>query len=120
MAKINYSAAELEALLDSVKPKLTYARTSSNLGTLADLQTWLDGIISGMSAYGIRFVSFTPTDSYALFRKAVYNALVSKGGNNAGAVCIFYKTTGSYNATYPTLIYMRKANTWDNPVTIQA
>ena len=39
MAKINYSAAELEALLDSVKPKLTYARTSSNLGTLADLQT---------------------------------------------------------------------------------
>lgn len=120
MAKINYSAAELEALLDSVKPQLTYTRTSSNLGTLADLQTWLDGVISGMPVYGIRFVSFTPTATYALFRKAVYNALISKGSSDAGAVCIFCKTAGSYSATYPTLIYMRKANTWDNPVTIQA
>ena len=120
MAKINYSAAELEALLDSVKPKLTYTRTSSNLGTLADLQTWLDGVISGMPVYGIRFVSFTPTATYAPFRNVVYNALVSKGGSDAGVVCIFYRTTGSYSATYPTLIYMRKANTWDNPVTIQA
>lgn len=128
MVQIHYSGAELEEILDnslaltnSVPPRITYARKSSDLGTLAALQTWLDTIISDMSNYGVRFVNFTPTASYSKFRNVVYLGMVSKAGSADNAVVTFFRTSGAYNASYPTVMYMAKVSgTWGSPTEITA
>lgn len=128
MGLIHYSTAEINDALDdaialraSVPPRITYARKASDLGTLTALQTWLDTIISDMANYGVRFVNFTPTASYSKFRNVVYLGLVSKAGSADNAVVTFFRTSGAYNATYPTVMYMSKVSgTWGSPTEITA
>lgn len=120
MASINYSAAELESLLNSVKPRLTYEAKTTGVGSLSDLTTWLNTGLSGMNVYGARFFLFKPTATFAPYSNSrIYGVLLYKAGSNDNAMAIIAQESGAGSSTYPNLTYLRKnGGTWGSPTTI--
>lgn len=132
MAKINYSAAEVEdiltnaeALYASVPPRITHTRASSattppvSISTLAEMQTWLESLAADIAAYGVRFVSVTTSGAFSMFRSATYAVMIFKGSNANAFNCIFFSITGAKNSSTPAIFYMRRVSgAWESPVTI--
>lgn len=118
MAKINYSAAELEALLDSVKPQIVYTALTG-VSTLAQLQTALQNVINGMSYYSVRWVRFTPSASFSTFNQNVYTVMITIPGSRSNAMCVFYKVSGGIASSVPRLQYYPLiGGTWGSLTTI--
>lgn len=123
MAKINYSAAELEALLDSVPPRVTHTWQSTTINNLDGVKTFLQSIVNGMEVYGVRFAAFRTGTAFALFagNNPIYHVYVTKAGSNSNAVAVIVKTSGTSNSTYPRVMYMTLVSgTWSTPVSIIA
>lgn len=120
MASINYSAAELEELLNSVKPRLTYGTKTTNLASLSDLTGWLNTCVSDMAVYGARFLLFKPTATFAPYASGrVYGALLWKAGSSDNAMVMIVQESGAGSSTYPNATYIRKnGGTWGSPQTI--
>ena len=120
MASINYSAAELEALLDSVKPRMTYEAKTTGIASLSDLTDWLNTCLTGMAVYGARFLLFKPTATFAPYSNGrVYGALIWKAGSSDNGMVFVVQESGAGSSTYPNVTYIRKnGGTWGSPQAI--
>ena len=99
---INFTATQINNLLTSVKPRLTYEANTSGISSLSDLTSWLDTQLSGMNVYGVRFLLFKPS-----------------AGDNTNAAAVITQLSGSSSSTYPNMTYIRKnGGTWGSANTI--
>lgn len=130
MAKINYSAAEVDeilgassALAESVPPRITHTWQSTAINDLDGVKAFLQSIVDGMPYYGVRFAAFRTGTAFAPFagNAPVYHVCITIAGSHVNGVAIIVKTSGTSNSTYPRIMYMTLASgTWSAPVSIQA
>ena len=111
---INFTATQINNLLTSVKPRLTYETNTSGISSFSNLTSWLDTQLSGMSVYSVRFLLFKPSAAFAPYASGrVYTVQLSKAGDNTNAAAVITQLSGSGSSTYPNMTYIRKnGGTW--------
>lgn len=121
MAKINYSAAEVDERLDLIE-KLTYDFDNAGIATLDALKAKLIEYVNAMPTYSSRFCMIRITGTFSKFygNGSLYYFMLIKGGNSSTFPAFIIKHSGSSSSTYPRLMYMAltSGTTWTDPITI--
>ena len=111
---INFTATQINNLLTSVKPRLTYEAKTSGINSFSDLTTWLNDKLSETSVYGVRFLLFKPSSTFNYYSSGrVYSVQLSKAGDNQNAMAVITQLSGAGSSSYPNMTYIRKnGNSW--------
>ena len=106
---INFTASQINSVLNSIKARLTYDTDTSNIASFANLTSWLDTQLSNMNVYGVRFLLFKPTATFAPYASSrAYTVQLSKAGDNNNAMAVITQLSGAGSSTYPNMTYIRK------------
>lgn len=123
MARINYSAAEVDEHLDLIET-LTYDFYNTGVASLDALKTLLQSYINAMPNYSSRFFMIRITSTFQPFygNGTLYYVFLIRGGASTTFPAFLIKQSGSSSATYPRMMYMALSGgtTWLGPTTIVA